>query len=439
MPKFFVAATVFMSAAALVLPDVAIGEPDAKPTWAQLRAEMAKRIPKAPATRGRSKDASGTASYTVTDYGNPAANDGAAFTGSSEPTQLNNTGQILGAGNGARTVGTQNPQECILYTGPGTAQFVDVDSVSSEGIHELSNCFGNALSDADPKKNSLQVLGQAGDVDEPELPFLATVSLKSMKTTMKLDKNAGYGGFLGFGPGGMLVAHGYYVPDHATSYASNFEVPMVTSANPGKLALLQPACDSAGYSNCISEVTSVSSSGILGMQVNGYSLFLSGGTVYTIPATNGSQTISFTKVNAAGHLLGTIEYESGTDNAVIYDPVSGTTTALVPPGCSDSVGTDINATDEVLGSAFLCSGSETSFNWVWTAANGFQDLTDAYVAPSSAFEVSPIKLNDVGQILVAIIVSGTGATDWGVLTPISSSETNVRRRGTPRRAVPTRR
>ncbi len=86
---------------------------------------------------------------------------------------------------------------------------------------------------------------------------------------------------------------------------------------------------------------------------------------------------------------------------------------LIPSNCSNSYAYAVNDSEEVLGLASGCSGSESSFNWTWTAAGGFRDLTTAFAAPPNEPPVTPLnKINDLGQILVTV-----GSADWGVLTP----------------------
>jgi hypothetical protein len=72
----------------------------------------------------------------------------------------------------------------------------------------------------------------------------------------------------------------------------------------------------------------------------------------------------------------------------------------------------MNDAKEILGYTSRCAGRD--FYWTWDPIDGTRSVNAAL--PASAFTVTPLGVNDLGQILVSLLPA-TGPAHWGTLDP----------------------
>jgi hypothetical protein len=374
-------------------------------------------VPKAVPMRGRAMNArSGARGYLLKDLGNPGSTDPADFASGGAPIALNDTGQILGSALGSRFVGAAHPSECVLWTG---TRFVNVDATKPI----LASCTASALTNEDPSTRALSIAGTASFLTAQSVAYLARVAIATGTADPFIPSGAPASSLIGFGPGGHAVGYEYYAPLHQDSFVSGNIVPAVVID--GHVGLLQPQCAAAGVSGCLTTIASANGRGIVGLCGGAANCMYDGRQTTILPTAQGSEfqgtDYDFISLDVHGRALGNQDEQncqqvpySCTDrwSALLYKPGANTATYLLPANCANSYAYSVNDSDEVLGYASGCSGAETSFNWTWTAADGFEDLTNAFSSLPGGQTVTPLnKINDLGQILVTI-----GASDWGVLT-----------------------
>lgn len=374
-------------------------------------------VPKAVPMRGRATNArSGARGYLLKDLGNPGSTDPADFASAGAPIALNDTGQILGSALGSRFVGAAHPSECVLWTG---SRFVNVDATKPI----LASCTASALTNEDPSTRALSIAGTASFLTAQSVAYLARVAIATGTADPFIPSGAPASSLIGFGPGGHAVGYEYYAPLHQDSFVSGNIVPAVVID--GHVGLLQPQCAAAGVSGCLTTIASANGRGIVGLCGGAANCMYDGRQTTILPTAQGSEfqgtDYDFISLDVHGRALGNQDEQncqqvpyscSDRWSALLYKPGANTATYLLPANCANSYAYSVNDSDEVLGYASGCSGAETSFNWTWTAADGFEDLTNAFSSLPGGQTVTPLnKINDLGQILVTI-----GASDWGVLT-----------------------
>jgi hypothetical protein len=105
----------------------------------------------------------------------------------------------------------------------------------------------------------------------------------------------------------------------------------------------------------------------------------------------------------------------------VYDVAAGTSVGVPPvagTSCANYYPISMSDTEEVLGYTSRCSGRD--FYWIWDPVNGTRNVNAAL--PESAYTVTPLGVNDNGQILVSLLPA-TGPAHWGTLDPPQSPAT----------------
>jgi hypothetical protein len=399
------------------IPAPSFAEPLFAPA-AAVGPRLAPVVPKAFTMRGRPSNAgSARPEYSLRDIGNPASVDSVDFASAGSAIAFNDSGQILGSALGTRFVGGAHPNECVLWTGN---RFVNVDAAQPI----LAGCTPSALTNEDSKTRALSVAGTASFLLQQNVAYVARVAVQAGTTSPFIPLGGPPSSLIGFGPDGNAIGYEYYAPLHQDSFVSGNVVPAVLLA--GHIGLLQPQCAAPGVSGCLTTIENVSKRGIIGQCGGAFNCLYNADQTTVLPTAHGSvfqgAAYNFVSLDAQGRALGNQDEQTCqptpyrcTDSwsALLYKPSANTATFLLPPNCANSYAYAVNDSDEVLGEASGCSGTETSFNWTWTATDGFQDLTSAFTSVQNGQGITPLnKINNKGQILVTI-----GATDWGVLTP----------------------
>ncbi len=397
-----------------------------------------------PGIRGgvRRAQAAVAPAYTIHPIGAPL---GGGYT-YSFPLGFNNTGQIFGVAGR-----TGYPRvDCVVWNG---SAFITLPLRAATAD---ANCAPAGMNDADATTGDYEIVGS---LTEPYsfVPYAFAV----------VTNNAGFlhaPVFYEHGPSAMIgvnasetaVAAAQFSRDapYDPSFQSaiNFSAQLYFSTNQGANTLTQVQAGSAAapavhyliptYPNvCVFGGCSINDRNqVLGFDYLTYSYPYATAALYTLgdpsslthlpiqdtelePALGGANTgpVAF---NDAGQLL----YMDATSNAaVVYDADTGVRTVLpvVPPGCPAPVTVEpisMNNKGEVLGFVSNCP-NPTYFTW--DPNDGTQFLNAQL--PSSASTITPLGVNDAGQILI-VLTSTSNVNTWGTLDPVLPAQAKARAR-----------
>jgi hypothetical protein len=357
------------------------------------------------AIRGLHSNLAPNEQYTIVDLGNPPA----AFT-LQQPAAFNNSGQIIGSGN--PTSGAYRT-DCIVYTGKA---FIDITVTSPD-----PTCSAQSISSADSKGVVRMTGSLTTPFDDAAVAFFGTLTVATAAVNLTKYPTNVPSNLYGVNLSGEAVGYSNYTP--LGGFGTDA---FVVAAGSTTLSLMQPQCSTsvqyclqvhAPYQTCPFGGCSINDSGtIVGVDLyNGSAMtYVNGkptsGTDLPIPtpsyyglAINNANQIAFSYTNTSGY-----------NTAAIYSITSGTTT-LIPSfnGCSNPTPLSLSNKGQLFG---FCQNSNAVF-WTWDAVNGLQDINFEIPYNPAYAAVTPLGVNDSGQILVGLNPVSASGYHWGYLQP----------------------
>ena len=372
------------------------------------------------------------ATYTLMDDGVPTSSTYSL----SYAVAFNNTGQIAGEAFFNEVLPPYGVL-CVLFDGK---KYRELSSSAN-----ITSCYVDGMNDQDAVSGALDVAGYASTTfsfgnsypyayyGDPKAVYSTIVPRTGSIRTTVFPEDQSY--LVGVNNAGTAVGLGVYRP--RTGFAT-LDPPFVTKAG-SALNVVQPTCSTVrlgcagfpafgsgqpqgcGFGGC--QITSDGKLFLIDLFTGSYELVSPDGTTQDIElgadVVPNIYDIGAPSINGAGQIL----YTSQTVVAGVLKLAPriyqlGGAVVTVPPiagkSCTQYIPLSFSNTGEVLGVAYDCGTDNTYFTY--DTVHGTQDLTPA-LPTSGFFTLSPIGVNDKGQILVDFELSSGGAVHWGVLSP----------------------
>jgi hypothetical protein len=396
--------------------------------------------------RGVHPDSGGTA-YTIVDFGAPPGSS------ASIPAAFNNAGLIVGNA----VITKKGAVDCELALGGG--KFVDLSATNTD-----TYCAPFGMSNVN-SSGQLYFVGDLSTEYQGYIPFLGTYTAKtgvgslhvfttasgfSVLSVVNAAGEAGGGG--SYEPLGWVAAPLFPSAPLVSGILS--EAPYVVPAGTTNFDVAQPACipghaaklcasrtgtslnsgDGCGFGGCVINDAGV----ILALDsFNQKLMTFSFGTTSSakdLPIIPSAQTSSFiNNANQVATAVATTQPgQLAGDQTYLYSISTGRGTLI--PQIDVPADGDYYCEPLSLSNAGAILGSCTDIDgnvlyWTWTSKNGVQDLSTEIPVSAAFPQITPLGINDNGQILVGL-ASSTGLVHWGILDPPSSPATSAgRRRG----------
>ncbi len=373
-----------------------------------------------PGIRGYSNAAA--PSFTIKDYGAPPAG---AY-GTAYAYAFNNTGQIVGTA----VAKTSNTQHCIVYNEEGSGKYSDLIGASSP-----LDCTPQGMS-SETNSGTFQIVGRLSSTYIEPYAFYSKIA--NTGTSLNVSATNVSSELTGVNQGGQAVGDAYYNPPGG--FFSND--PLFTSTGKG-IVVAQPSCATYATS-CVGNIfTSVfsnyASCPFGGCDINDEGTVLASGGGYLIifPFSSPTRTDSIiqcfnsTDECVYGALINNknqvvydeLTYSTGEAATFFYSIGTGKTTPIrfLPKStCTQEFPLSLSNTGVVFGDTYGCSNPNDDIYFVWSETKGTQNLSALVPASSKYSAIYPIAMNDVGQVLVDLVLTN-GEYHWGILDPTSGA------------------